>query len=198
MTKQSMARMAAIVLAVGLLLASERFAVAAGLEQVVKAKVDVIVGETSQHVFVYVVNLDTAHQFEGVVSLRHGPRVSFILPPMSADGRDFEIGHLAVDDYDIQGRLVRVWPESATYEVVRFVPGWRYATLHVVARDVPAALEEIGEQCETVYKGRLDGFQVFVYPAGARAAAEAKDIDEAWAVFRRNFRSGLCYRALKG
>ncbi|MEW6104749.1 MAG: DUF429 domain-containing protein [Bacillota bacterium] len=199
MTKQSMARMAAIVLAVGLLLASEGFAVAAGLEQVVRAKVDVIVGESGQHVFVYVANLDTARQFEGVVSLRHGPRVSFILPPMSADWRDFKIGHLAlVDGYDIQGRLMRVWPESATYEVVRFVPGWRYATLHVVARDVPAALEEIGEHCERVYKGRLNGFQVFVYPPEARAAAEAKDIDEAWAVFRRNFRSGLCYRALKG
>lgn len=199
MTKQSKARMAAVVLAVGLLLASEGFAVAAGLEQVVKAKVDVIVGETSQHVFVYVVNFDDTHRFEGVVSLRHGLRASFVLPPMSTDWRDFEIGHLAlVDGYDIQGRLMRVWPESATYEVVRFVPGWRYATLHVVARDVPAALEEIGEHCERVYKGRLNGFQVFVYPPEARAAAEAKDIDAARAVLRRNFRSGLCYQALKG
>lgn len=199
MTKQSKARMAAVVLAVGLLLASERFAMAAGLEQVVKAKVDVIVGETSQHVFVYVVNFDDTHRFEGVVSLRHGPRASFVLPPMSADWRDFEIGHLAlVDGYDIQGRLMRVWPESSTYEVVCFVPGWRYATLHVVARDVPAALEEIDRHCETVYKGRLNGFQVFVYPSEARSAAEARNVDEARAVLRRNFRSGLHYRALKG
>lgn len=198
MIRRNMVHMVAIVVVLGLLLASEGFAVAAGLEQVVKAKVDVIVGETSQHVFVYVVNFDDTHRFEGVVSLRHGPRASFVLPPMSADSRDFEIGHLAVDDYDIQGRLVRVWPESATYEIIRFVPGWRYATLHVVARDVPATLEEIGEHCERVYKGQLDGFQVFVYPAEARAAAEAKDIDAARAVLRRNFRSGLCYQALKG
>lgn len=197
MTKRSTARMAAIVLAVGLLLASECFAEAAELEHVVKAKVDVIVGETSRHAFVYVVNLDTERQFEGVVELRQGGTASFIVPPMSADVRDFECRSWP-GGYDVQGRLAQVWPRTGTYEVVRFVPGWRYVTLHAVASDVPAALEEIDHHCERVYKGRLDGFQVFIYPPEARAAAQAKDIDEARAVLRRNFRSGLCYQALEG
>lgn len=188
--------MVAVVVVLGLLLAGEGVAGAADLQQV-QARVDVMVGQSSNHVFVYVTNFDVAREFQGVVNLRFGAAPAFIVPPMSTVVRDLEC-RTWPDGYDVEGRMVQVWPRSGTYDIVTFVPGWRHVTLHVVASDVSAALEEVGRHCEQVYKGRLDGFQVFVYPAGARAAAEAKDIDEAWAVFRRNFRSGLCYRALKG
>jgi len=195
-TKQNTVHMAAIVVVLGLLLAGEGFAGAAELQQV-QARVDVMVGQANNHVFVYVTNFDVAREFQGVVDLRFGVTPAFIVPPMSTEVRDFEC-RAWPDGYDVQGRMVQVWPRSRTYDIVAFVPGWRYVTLHVVASDVPTALEEVGQHCEQVYRGRLDGFQVFVYPAEARSAAEARDIDGARAVLRRNFKSGLCYQALRG